>query len=251
MRASSIKSMGPFLSSLCLGFLLFCSVMTVHAEEIEIKFSESELPSETVFPVVDFPDAVIHRSLSFEKRFEARVMGGWFLDDPFYSNQYFGGTLLYHSSEIHSFGIRYQKWTGGLSTYSKQLDSPEGNSLRLERAPGPDSAYSLVYENQAYYGKISVGQAAVVPLTFSILGELGAIKYGSKNYPSMAAGMSQRFYFGQHFGVNVDLRLLLHQSLNPVSTDKIQAVNDPPSESEFSTRTEFSTQMDLGVLYLF
>ncbi len=167
MPVNNLLSSGcRVLMLLFLGSLLLFHPVPAQAEEIDVKFSESELPSETVFPIVDFPDAVIRRGLSFEKRVEVRLLGGWFLDDPFFNNLYFGGTVIYHTSEIHGFGLRYQKWAGGISTYSKQLDSTAGSNIKMDRAPGPASAYHLVYENQAFYGKISVGQAAVVPVTF-------------------------------------------------------------------------------------
>lgn len=234
-------------------FLILTSTVAAFAQKVEIAIPDEELPSERVFPRLDSPAAVLSRKLSFTQKFELRLYAGWLLDDPFYNNQYFGIAALYHSTEIHGFGVKYQKWSGGMSQYSKQLaDAP--NNVEISKAPGPESSLSAIYEYRAFYGKVNFSSNNVVQ--FIMAGELeaGMMTYGSRNMPLIGVGGSQKLFFNTHWGAQLDVRLLVHQSLDPNSVSLRPTApnyNPNPQEGDFSTRVQISNQLNLSLLYLF
>lgn len=229
--------------------LLLVLALSGAAQAADIQFPDEELPSETVTPILDSPSAVMGRALEYNRRIEANLYTGWLLDEPFYSNQYFGVKALYHIGEIHSFGFQYATIGNGLSSYSQQFKSDE--NLNISWAPGPKSMMAFVYEHQAFYGKISFTKGYVAPLTISGLVDFGLISYGSKSYPLIAGGVAHKLFFNNHWGMNLTLKAMLHQALDPLSQPLVSPPATKPSEGSFSTKTEFTTMMDLTAIYLF
>ena len=215
----------------------------------DIQFPDEELPSETVTPILDSPSAVMGRSLVYDRRIEANLLTGWLLDEPFYNNQYFGVKGLFHFGEVHSLGFQYSVIGSGLSSYSTQFKADEG--LNIGWAPGPKSMMSLVYEHQAFYGKISFTKGYVAPLTIAGVVDFGLISYGAKSYPLIAAGAAHKLFFNKHWGMNLTIKAMLHQALDPLSKPLVSPPATQPSEDSFSTKTEFTTLMDLTAIYLF
>lgn len=228
--------------------LLICTVLiSLSVQAQELSFPDEELPSESVIPVLDSPMAVLNRTLTYTWRMEATVFTGWLLDEPFYANQYFGVAGLYHFSEMTSWGLMYRKWSTGLSSYSNQFD--QANNLDFSYGSGPESSISLLYEHRPFYGKISFTKNFVAPLTIALQAEAGTINYGGINLPLVGGALCHRLFFNKHHGVELTLRLLLHQALDPLSVD-LKAPSKPDI-GELDKKFENSSMLDISYTYLF
>jgi hypothetical protein len=216
----------------------------------EVMFSEEELPAEAVTPRLDTPKAVLSRKLSFEKRFQADLAGGYLLDEAFYNNQFVGVQGTYSWNEMSSAGLRYITFGSGLSDYSKQFETSVANPPKFNGNVGPKNGFIGFYERRMMYGKVSVSKHHVIPalLTWSLEG--GMIKYGStRQLPLLGASISNRYFLTQHFGVSLGIHGYFRQLVDPLSADL--RTTPAPAEGDFSTTTKFSTALDLSISYLF
>lgn len=219
----------------------------VRAETTELEFTTEELSADSLIPVLDSPLAVMSRKLSYQKKVEASLYGGWMLDEPFYKNQYLGFSVMYSTDEYTGYGLTYKKWSTGLSSYSNQFK--DANSLNIDYGYGPEMAAAFLYERRSFYGKISFSKGYVMPVSIGSQFEAGAIKYGSRMLPMVSVSLCHKVYFTNNSGVQTNLRLAIHQALDPLSVD-LKATTRP-SEGDFATTTDTSTLLDLAYVYLF
>lgn len=217
---------------------------SVKAEEIV--FSPDVLPTETVFPELDSRDMVRNRKLSHAKRFEVKTDFLWVLDELFQNGQLLGINLFYHTSNDIGFGVKYYSYSNQLNDYG---DTFQSRGADLKSAPMPKSIFAVSLINRILYGKISISQNLVLPLTFDLQYDLGMNQYGKSSLPYGAIGGSHKLYFKRNWIFDIAYFLQLHQVLNPVSKD----IRNPPipSESSFEEKFQVSQALVLGLGYLF
>lgn len=233
--------------------------IVVNAREV-IQLPPEELATESVTPVFEMPDTVLNRNIVTQKKFEANLYYGWALTEPIANVNRVGLTGYYHTSEDHAFGLMFIKNFSGVSYYAKELNSQY--SLDFTRAPMPDSSLFFDYNLKAFYGKLSLSKHLVTNYHFFGSLAAGVIKYSHKTYPSIAAGLGQKFYFDKNISFRFDYRIFLNQAPIPflkceagkhggikTSTD---SCNEPaPKYSDFSERLTITSVIDLGISYLF
>lgn len=227
------------------------SSVALAAEVIELP--KEELAKESVLPVFDNPTMVKSRNIVTEGRFEAGGFYGMALTEPIANVSKFGFAAYYHTSEDHAFGVFFTKNSTGESDYAKQLYSKY--RLDFSRAPAPD--YSLMgdYNLKMFYGKMSLSKTSVVNLSLFATGALGIVKYVHKSYPAVAMGLGQKFYFSRQWALRFDLRLYAHTAPIPFLSGSPGIKDDStvakPSYNDFQERMTYTTNMDIGVSYLF
>lgn len=238
-------------------FILFSFALLISAAvfAVEIEFPPEELPSESVTPILDSRQAVRSRLVNFTKRFEFQGGTGFFLDEPFYKNQFMGLTGLYHFNETWGMGFSYFSWVLGLSSYSTQF-TEETPSLRLDfgRAKQLENAMVFSAHQRLMYGKISWSKGAVTPMSLNALYEIGMGKYGSRTLPFAAVGFGHRIFFTYKAGFVLNLKLVYKQIVDPLSVkDGLSTVYTPaaPTEGTFGTKFKLGSGLDLNFFYLF
>lgn len=228
------------------------------AENVDVPVDE--LTQETVYPVFDNPVSVKNRNIQDSGVMDIGVFGGLAITEPIYSTSKFGIDVNYHFNETHSLGILWAKNSTGLSRDAQGLKDDFG--LDFKRAPYPDYTLMGDYNFKAFYGKLSLTKDGVV--NTSIYGSLagGMVKYIHKSYPAIAVGLGERFYFGHHWSLKVDLRFYAHQApipfISPGLKDGSKPNNNPgnaadatPDYSTFSERLTYTTNLEIGLNYLF
>ena len=226
-------------------FLFLSSV--VHA--VEIAFPQEELPNESFPPQLDSPQVVIARKVSFTRRWEPQISYGWLLDEPFYQGGFVTLGMTYSWSEFSGVTLKALSWSKGLSDYSNQF-AKTNSSLQFGRSHGPETGYSLSYNDRLLYGKVSFSKDLILPTTLAANYEVGMIKYGDQSLPFAGAGINNAWYFSKKWSLNIGLNLYLRQALDPLSAD-LKAASPIPAESSFGTTTRLSTSIDFGLHYLF
>lgn len=228
--------------------------------EANVNVPTDELTQETVYPVFDNPTSVKNRNIKDSKVVDIGVFGGLAITEPISNNNKFGVAINYHFNETHSFGVLWAKNSTGLSQDAKGLKDDFG--LDFMRAPYPEYTLMGDYNYKAFYGKLSVTKNGVV--NTSIYGSLagGMVKYIHKSYPALAVGIGERFYFGSHWSLKVDFRVYAHQApipfISPGLKDGTKPNDNPgnaadavPDHSSFSERVTYTTNLEIGLNYLF
>ena len=237
---------------------LFLSNIARSAENVDVP--RDELTQETVYPVFDNPVSVKNRNIKDSGVLDIGIFGGLAITEPIANTSKFGIASNYHFNEIHSLGILWAKNNTGLSRDAQGLKDDFG--LDYTRAPYPE--YSLMgdYNYKAFYGKLSVTKDGVINTSIYGSLSLGTVKYVHKAYPAMAIGLGERFYFGQHFSIKVDLRLYAHQAPIPFKSPGLKDGSKPnsnpgnaadpvPSYDSFDERLTYTTNLEVGLNYLF
>ncbi|RYF96631.1 MAG: outer membrane beta-barrel domain-containing protein [Chitinophagaceae bacterium] len=181
--------------------------------------------------------------------------------DVITDNFLFNDSSRIFDNEDHALGFFYEKNAAGLSKYGEQLKevpSANGGSTQLDftRAPAPDSTMMVDYNFKAFYGKMSLSKSVVFNL--STLGTLGAgmVKYANKAYPGIALGLGQKYYMTNNFSLRADLRLFMNNAPIPFYKSNgtgtgIEKANKAPTYDQFSERLTYTTNIDVGVNYMF
>lgn len=235
------------------GFAIFLLSVKVHAQD-EIYIPKDELARETVYPVFDSVTAVKNRNVKDAKTFDIGVFGGFAITEPVYSTTKFGLAVNYHFSEIHSLGLILAKNTTGLSRDAQGIKNDFG--LDFSRAPYPELSVLGDYNYKLYYGKLSVTKKGVINTSIYTSAAAGIIKYVHKSYPAIALGIGERFYLTNNFSLKFDLRIFANNAPIPFKSDALSdgtvVPADPvPSYDSFSERLSLTTNLELGVNYLF
>jgi outer membrane beta-barrel protein len=217
------------------------------AELIDVP--QEELATESVYPVFDKVTAVKNRNVTTAGRIDGHLFYGFAMTEPIANVSKLGLALYYNFNEDHSLGLLYAKNATGQSTYANQLDSQY--QLDFARAPRPLSTYLLDYNIKAFYGKMSLTKKSVFNL--SLFGTLaaGMVQYEHKSYPALVPGFGQKFYFDKNFALRFDLRLYVHQAPIPFLAGKLKKTDPVPQLSEFDERITYTTNLDVGLSYLF
>ncbi len=217
----------------------------------DIDVPVDELAQETVYPVFDHLASVKNRNVATENRFDLGLFGGYALTEPIYSTAKFGVALNYHINELHSLGALFSQNTTGLSRDGDALKDLQPTGLDFNRAPKPKNTFLLDYNYKPYYGKLSVTKNSVINTTIFGSAAAGLIVYEHKSYPAVAFGLGERFYFTSQFSLKIDLRLFIHQAPIPFKRDALKPTDPLPAPDSFDERISYTTNLEVGLNYLF
>ena len=119
------------------------------------------------------------------------------------------------------------------------------------RAPKPKMSIFGDYNYKPFYGKLSITKNAVINTTiYGSLG-LGMVQFDHKSFPGISLGVGERFYFNSHFSIKADFRLFMHNAPIPFKGNVLGPSNPAPSYSDFDERLTFTSNLELGLNYLF
>ncbi len=238
--------------------VLLASILVEAAADVEVPVDE--LAQETVYPVFDNSVSLKNRNIKDSGTFDIGIFGGLALTEPISNTSKAGLVFNYHLNENHSLGLLFAKNSSGLSLDAQGLKKDFG--LDFSRAPNMEYSLMADYNFKLYYGKLSLTKDGVMNTSLYLSAALGAVKYVHKTYPALAIGVGERFYFSKHLSLKVDLRFYAHQAPIPFKagalrdgskpTDNPGGVADPvPSYSSFSERLTYTTNLEVGLNYLF
>lgn len=230
-------------------FVLSITNLAKAADSVEVPLDE--LAQESVYPVFDHPQSVKSRNVTTKGRIDVGLFGGYALTEPIYDTTKFGVAANYHFSELHSLGLVFSQNRSGLSRDAEGLkENP--NNLDFNRAPKPKNTVLLDYNFKPYYGKLSLTKSAVINTTIFASGAAGMVAYENKSYPAVAVGMGERFYFNKSLSLKADLRLFVHQAPIPFKRGAMRDTDLPvPSLDSFKERITYTTNLEVGLNYLF
>ena len=215
----------------------------------KIELPEEELARESVTPVFDRNVSTLNRSIKTASRIEANIFYGQALTEPVANVSRYGLSAYYNTSEDHAFGIFYAKNSSGLSTYANQLNSQF--SLDLGRVPYPDYTLLADYNFKAYYGKMSLTKAAVANFVLLYSAGVGMMKYVHKSYPVISVGIGDKIYFTQNVALRLDMRFWGNNAPISFKQGALKERDPVPSYSDFDDRFQISTNVEVGLTYLF
>lgn len=246
MFKSGIKAVLIIVGALLLHKAAFASEV--------VNLPPEELAQESVLPVFDRPVSVRNRAIVTAKKIEADVFYGYSMTEPIANVSKLGLAVYYNTSETSAWGLLLGKNFSGLSTYADQLKSQY--NLDFSRAPFPELTAMLDYNLKAFYGKMSLSKSVVINTIMLGSASLGAVKYVHKTYPAVAVGLGQKFYMSKRWALRTDLRLYVHQAPIPFLKNGLKnpptGTADPvPDYSRFEERVTLSTNLDVGLSYLF
>jgi len=238
-----------FISSL----MMTVSLKAVAADDVDVP--EDELAQETVYPVFDNPVSVKSRNVRDSETFDLGFFGGLALTEPIYNTTKFGVTTMYHFNEVHALGISYTKNSSGLSRDAQGLKDDMG--LDFSRAPSIDYSLMADYNFKLFYGKLSLTKESVMNTSIYLSGALGMVKFTNKSYPGIALGIGEKFYFTNHWSLKVDLKLNANNAPIPFKANALTdgshgTVAVPvPDPNSFDERLTYTTNLEIGLNYLF
>ena len=224
------------------------------AETVDLP--REELAQESVLPIFDKPTSIKNRNVHTAGRFDADIFYGLAMTEPIGNVSKLGFGIYYNINEDHSLGFLYAKNSTGLSTYAMQLHDQFG--LDFNRVPKQDSTMMLDWNIKAFYGKMSISKSIV--FNTSLYGTIaaGMVQYVHKSFPALALGFGQKFYFSNHFSLRADLRLYAHNAPTPFLNNALKDGSKPgqtpdtvPAPNDFKERMTYSTNLDVGLSYLF
>lgn len=252
MLKNALKGLGLFLAAFLLQKVAFA------AEVVELP--QEELAQESVYPVFDKPVSVKNRNILTTGKVEIGGYYGNAMTEPIFNVSKLGFAAYYHWSEEHAIGGFFESNLSGLSKYGEQLKSvpsSNGSTIRLDftRAPAPQSSIMVDYNFKAFYGKMSLSKSIVFNLsTFGSLAA-GLVKYTHKAYPGIALGLGQKYYMTKQLSLRVDLRMFMHNAPIPFFPGNATVSLDPtrtaPSHDQFDERLTYTTNLGVGVNYMF
>lgn len=240
------------LKSIFVSLLVVVIVMLLHSpiQAQQINLPKDELAQESVYPLFDNPQAVRNRNVQDISTFDVGLFGGMAITEPIANTSKFGVSLNYHINQAHALGLVYAKNSNGLSKDAQGLKNDFG--LDFTRAPFPEYSIMADYNYKMYYGKLSVTKSGVINTSIYVSAAAGMIKYVHKSYPAVAFGIGERFYFTDHLALKLDLRLFLNNAPSPFKSGALREGIDPvPSYSDFSDKMTYTTNLELGLNYLF
>ena len=231
---------------------LLAAASAAYAEDLDVP--TDELVTETVYPVFDNPVSVKNRNVKDAHAIDVGLFGGMALTEPISNTTKFGLDINYHMNYTHSLGLLWAKNSSGLSKDAQGIKDQYG--LDFNRAPKPDYTLMADYNYKAFYGKLSLTSNGVINTTIYGSFAGGMVKYVHKSYPAIAIGIGERFYFTDSFSLKVDLRLYAHNAPVPFKRDVLSdgsksPYNTPPSYDSFDERLTYTTNLELGLNYLF
>lgn len=229
--------------------LLLASNILWAQSESEVEVPVDELAKESVYPVFDRPMSVKNRNVGTAKRFDMGIFGGLALTEPIFNTMKFGLAGNYHLSEDHSLGLILTINNAGLSRDAQEIKNTF--NLDFNRAPKPKMSVFADYNYKPFYGKLSITKNAVINTTiYGSLG-LGMVQFDHKSYPGLSLGVGERFYFNSNLSIKTDFRLFMHNAPIPFKGNVLGPSDPVPSSSDFDERLTFTSNLEIGLNYLF
>lgn len=219
------------------------------AQAAVIEFEADEIPSESVLPVLDSNMAVKKKQIPLNGRLELGFLYGSVIDEMFYNNLIWGLQFLYNIDDESAVGLKYGDHLNGKSSYAEQFESTSAR-LNFDKAPAPGRFITASYRWTFLYGKMSLSKNLVLPTLFSTESDLGILQVGGQNLPYGAVGVTHKMVIKKQWGIGLSYRLLVYQTLNPVSVS-IRNSSPTPQESDFEKKLQISQSLDLALSYLF
>ncbi|MFV3406995.1 outer membrane beta-barrel domain-containing protein [Bdellovibrio bacteriovorus] len=212
-----------------------------------VNLPTEELAQESVLPVFDKPVSVKNRNVVTAGRFEVDGFYGYAMTEPIANVSKLGLGIYYNTSEAHAWGLLIAKNFAGLSSYAEQLQNQF--SVAYGPAPYPELTIMGDYNLKAFYGKMSLTKSLVFNTLLYGSASVGAVKFVHKTYPAVAVGIGQKFYFTKQWALRFDLRLYANQAPIPFIANSDS--NPPPQYSDYQERLTYTTNLDVGLSYLF
>ena len=238
------------LATVAISLFMCVNAKMVWADDASrLEVPTDELAKESVYPVFEDSTSVKNRNVATAKRFDIGVFGGLALTEPIFNTMKFGLAGNYHFSEEHSFGAIFTINNSGLSRDAQEIK----NTFNLDyaRAPKPKMSVFGNYNYKPFYGKLSIAKNAVINTTiYGSLG-LGMVQFDHKTYPGISLGVGERFYLGNHFSIKADFRLFMHNAPVPFKGNVLGPSDPIPAYSDFGDRLTFTSNLELGLNYLF
>jgi outer membrane beta-barrel protein len=230
-------------------------LLSFSAMAADVDVPDDELAQETVYPIFDNPVSLKNRNIKDSETFDIGIFGGFALTEPVSSTTKVGFAIDYHFNENHSLGLMYAKSSTGLSRDAQGLKEDFG--LDFTRAPSLDYSFMADYNYKLFYGKLSITKETVMNTSIYLSAAAGINKYTSKSNPAGAVGIGEKFYFSNHWSLKVDLRFVAGKAPIPFKSGALRdgthgAPADPvPSPDSFDERLTYSTNLEIGLNYLF
>lgn len=211
---------------------------------------EDELAQESVTPFFDNPASVLNRNVQDISTIDIGIFTGLAITEPIANTSKTGFALNYHFNYKHSFGLLFSQNSSGLSRDGEALKNDFG--LDFTRAPSPKNTILIDYNYKMHYGKLSISRNTVINTSMYFSSSAGVLQYVHKSYPAIAIGIGEKFYMTNHFSLKLDLRLYAHNAPIPFKAGALRVGIDPvPSYDSFDERMTTTTNLEVGVNYLF
>ena len=207
--------------------MISCFIENAVAQN-DVRLTDKELARESVLPVIEDPQSVRNRNVSKSGSLSLYPLFGAVINNPFFFNIAFGGTIGYHFNEFHSINLFGAYMYSTSTKYVDQIVSDNallggngGNNRYLENFeefPKVNLLALLVYEFSPLYGKMSFSKNMVLNTDLLLSAGGGTIIFGGGAYlPAFTLGIGQRFYFGKNWGIRFDLIGLMYPGPNYTS----------------------------------
>jgi outer membrane beta-barrel protein len=233
-------------------FLVFFKAQSSIAAEV-VEIPQEELARESVLPIFDKSTAVKNRNIVTAKKVDAGLFYGYAMTEAIANVSKLGLSIYYNIDDVHALGLLYTNNSTGTSDYAKQIE--QQFNLDFNRAPMPKNIVLADYNFNAFYGKLSLAKSVVFNTMIFGSGSAGLIQYDHKSFPALAIGVGQKFFFNRHFALRLDLRIYANQAPIPFLKDKLKnplpGGVSAPTYNDFQERLTFTTNLDIGVSYLF
>lgn len=238
-------------------FLISSIAMIISFKAIaaDVDVPEDELAQETVYPIFDNPVSLKNRNVKDSETFDIGLFGGLALTEPVSSTSKVGFAVDYHINNNHSVGLVYAKSSAGLSRDAQGLKDDFG--LDFNRAPSLDYTLMGDYNYKLFYGKLSLTKESVMNTSIYLSSSLGIAKFVHKSYPAIALGIGEKFYFTNHWSLKLDLRLFVNNAPIPFKSGALRdgthgtPLDPVPSYDSFDERLTYTTNLEIGLNYLF
>lgn len=219
-----------------------------------VELPPEELAQESVLPIFDKPDVVRNRSVVTAKRFDADIFYGYAMTEPIANVSKVGLGVYYNLNEEHALGLLFTTNATGTSDYAKQIEKQF--SLDFSRAPMPKNVTMLDYNLKVFYGKMSLSKSVVFNTILFGSASAGMVQYEHKSYPAVAFGIGQKFFFTRNWAFRFDMRLYANQGPIPFLgggklRNPLPGGVSKPTFDEFQERVIYTTNLDVGLSYLF
>lgn len=235
-------------------FLFMASLLhgVAMASEV-VELPPEELAQESVLPIFDKPDVVKNRNVLTANRFDVDLFYGYAMTEPIANVSKIGLGVYYNLNEDHALGLIYGKNLSGLSEYAKQIENTGSTPLDFNRAPMPKNLAMLDYNLKVFYGKMSLSKSLVFNTILFGSASGGIIQYDHKSYPAVAVGLGQKFFYTRNWALRFDIRLYANEGPIPfLGNSKMhRTTQPPPTYDQFQERLTYTTNLDVGLSYLF
>ena len=241
-----------------------CFTGHVFAQD-DVHLTDKELARESVLPVIENPQSVRDRNVSKTGSLSLYPLLGAIVNNPFFFNLAFGGTIGYHFNEFHSINLFGAYMHSSSTKYVDDIvrdpdltmDLPNITRSHLKEFknfPKVNLLALLVYEFSPLYGKMSFSKNMVLNTDLLISAGAGTIIFGGGSYlPAFTLGIGQRFYFGKNWGIRFDLIGLMYPGPNYTSL-KGPAISEGSSETytlnHFNRQFSFHFLCSVGLIVL-